>query len=115
MGSPQARAPRIAAGILPAAPSAVPSKPGRVVTGKEARHSGCPLPWGVSASRSARRPALDKAAGGDCTPRQGDHLECPLGTKLALGPVGRQEEREVHLSSSHLQRGGRDTRTQCVP
>ena len=48
-------------------------------------------------------------------PRQGDCPECPLGTKLALGPVGRQEEREVRLSSSHLQRGARDTRTQCVP
>lgn len=48
-------------------------------------------------------------------PRWGDLPECPLGTKLALGAMGRQGQNEAHLSSSHLQRVGRGHLNQVCP
>ena len=48
-------------------------------------------------------------------PRCCDLPECPLGTKLALGTTGRQQQHEAHLSSSHLQRVGRGHLNQMCP
>lgn len=115
------RAPRLAAGIPPAAPSAVHSKP---KVGGNDREAGRELSVSSVQGCLRQRVCSEASTGHGCwrgqhitphVPRWGDLPECPLGTKLALGATGRQGQNEAHLSSSHLQRVGRGHLNQMCP
>lgn len=115
------RAPRLAAGIPPAAPSAVHSKP---KVGGNDREAGRELSVSSVQGCLRQRVCSEASTGHSCwrgqhitphVPRWGDLPECPLGTKLALGATGRQGQTRPTCPLHIYKEWAGHTWTKCVP